>query len=668
MKILLIFFLMIPLQDLQTQVIQGQTEQLTIQEAGDRYIIFDTKTNEFIEVDKSESSADSLLEVSNRLRETDTQASLLAARQARVISEDLEYLDGAARAYNLLGINYANMGDYEEAIQFYVLAMDIEEELGNDSRVAVLLGNFATVYTEQGNLEMTRRYYQESIDRLRKIGETDQIYTSVNNMGVVHRRQGEYDKALDYFFEASEGALAAEPPDSNLYMIAMLNIGNTYRNKEDLDTAIPFFSFAEEYFERNSQSLSLAYLYNFSAALYRDLGDHDRALQYISKAITISEEELYRERLVDAYLIASTIYESINDYTNAFSSFRSYHAINDSIRNVEASERLSELQVRFEVNQKDQEIALLSRDAALANEQFARQELQRNFLGFGVIISLILIALLIYINRIRKNKNSELRESRLEIEEQNKKLSKLNQEKDEFLSLAAHDLRSPLSSVIMIADLIKNTDNISQGELDEYTNLIHLSSEKMLTLINNLLEVQSEKIKYESEELDIMETLQNVVENFQNAAERKKISIKIHSTVESLPIQGISNYVMRIFDNLISNAVKYSPPESVVTISAEAIDGFARITVHDQGPGIPEDEEDKLFKQFGTTSNKPTGNEQSTGLGLYIVKKFTNTMNGSVWYEGEPGKGSSFIVEFKLLNETDTTSSQTSTVSEKVVN
>lgn len=640
-------FTVLTVFDFQANSQNQNSAQLTIEEINNQLFIYNNETEEVLKVAKTEAVADSLINSSNELRGSDTRGSFLAARQALVISRDLGYRDGLARAHNLLGINHFDFGDYEQALTHYFAAMEIEEELGNEDRIASLLNNFALVYAEQGDYEMTANYLMESIDKRKSIGQTSQVFTATNNLGVLYRRQGEYDKALEYFFAAAEGALTAEP-DSNLHMITTLNIGNTYRNKGEFETALPYLEKATEYFEKNDQTLNLAYVNLFLGSLYRDKMELDPALDYTLKAIRLAETEMHRERLKDAHQLASEIYELNGDFKNAFTHFQTYHQISDTLLNNERLQRINELQIRYEVSQKDQEIELLNRESALREAELSQQELYRNFLIAFIIFLGIITLLLIYTNRIKKKNNLTLKKSREEIEEQNKKLFALNKEKDEFLSLAVHDLRSPLSSVMMIADIIKNGGDVSKDELDEYTNLIHVSTQKMLHLVNNLLDIQNEKTQFENEEINIIRVLKNSIENFEKPAKQKNIKLDSEITDEEILIDGNSNYLMRIFDNLISNSIKYSPPGSKVKIFTEHKVNKVRITFKDEGPGISKEEQENLFRQFGTTSNEPTGNESSTGLGLYIVKKFTTAMNGRVWVESEPGKGSAFIIEIAV--------------------
>ncbi|TVR32454.1 MAG: sensor histidine kinase, partial [Balneolaceae bacterium] len=188
-------------------------------------------------------------------------------------------------------------------------------------------------------------------------------------------------------------------------------------------------------------------------------------------------------------------------------------------------------------------------------------------------------------------------------------------------------------------------------------------AEKMIGLVNNLLDIQNKSALTANEELNIVEILKHSVENFEKSANRKNIDLKCAIEDDPILVYGHSNNLVRIFDNLISNSLKYSPFNTTVNISVETNSEHVRVTFKDEGPGISKDEQRNLFRQYGTTSNRPTGNEGSVGLGLYIVKKFTNAMNGDVWCISEPGEGSEFIFELPLVEKTNSASEPETEVS-----
>jgi signal transduction histidine kinase len=129
-----------------------------------------------------------------------------------------------------------------------------------------------------------------------------------------------------------------------------------------------------------------------------------------------------------------------------------------------------------------------------------------------------------------------------------------------------------------------------------------------------------------------------------NEINRKKINVYVEA--EELYAHVDPDYTVQIFENLISNAIKFSPPEKIVKVKLVKSNGKARAEIIDEGPGLTKDDMKKVFGKFQRLSARPTGGEHSTGLGLSIVKKYVEAMNGKVWCESEYGKGANFIVEF----------------------
>jgi signal transduction histidine kinase len=171
----------------------------------------------------------------------------------------------------------------------------------------------------------------------------------------------------------------------------------------------------------------------------------------------------------------------------------------------------------------------------------------------------------------------------------------------------------------------------------------------MIALINNVLKIHTIEAYGSKDSTSLVEInplVKEALQHFSEPSRSKNIRIKTVLNNSIDPIIGDSDNILRIMDNLISNAIKYSPKHSTVIISTVQSADKIRISVRDQGPGISSAEKKKLFKKYSKLSNKPTGNESSTGLGLYIIKKICNTMGGSVRCESELGCGATFIVEF----------------------
>jgi signal transduction histidine kinase len=150
------------------------------------------------------------------------------------------------------------------------------------------------------------------------------------------------------------------------------------------------------------------------------------------------------------------------------------------------------------------------------------------------------------------------------------------------------------------------------------------------------------------EKVNLRKIIRDVNDNLIDEINRKRINLSVEA--EELYAKVDPDYAAQVFENLISNAIKFSPPHKDVKVILIKDNGKARAEIIDEGPGLTEDDKKKVFRKFQRLSAKPTGGEQSTGLGLSIVKKYVEAMNGKVWCESEQGKGANFIVEFNRVD------------------
>ena len=195
-------------------------------------------------------------------------------------------------------------------------------------------------------------------------------------------------------------------------------------------------------------------------------------------------------------------------------------------------------------------------------------------------------------------------------------------------------------------------------------HIVH-TSERMLDLVKKLLDMnqlEAGGMEFQKVEFNILPMVEGIVRQFEAQAAAKHITIHYSSKLAFCRVIADEQAIEQVLDNLLSNAVKYSPHGKNVFVSvrhssdenlhfsdqvtnAPMINGYVRLEVEDEGPGISENDHAKLFEKFSRLSARPTGGEHSTGLGLSIVKKIVEAMNGKVWCESELGKGTTFIVE-----------------------
>ncbi len=243
--------------------------------------------------------------------------------------------------------------------------------------------------------------------------------------------------------------------------------------------------------------------------------------------------------------------------------------------------------------------------------------------------------------------NEDIKNKNMEIAKANEELIELNNEKNNLIGILAHDLRNPITSSLSIAtSLEKNFNHLKEADRTSVSFLVGALNRmnNMIAKILDIRMIEQKKINLNCERMDFEKALQEVISNFNSTAASKKIKIYL----ESKKVYGIAdrNYLIQVFENLLSNAIKFSPPNKKVWARLEEQDGDIRISFTDEGPGLNADDIKKLFKPFQRLSTQPTAGEKSIGLGLSIVKKYVDLMDGRVWCESEPGKGANFIVTF----------------------
>lgn len=245
--------------------------------------------------------------------------------------------------------------------------------------------------------------------------------------------------------------------------------------------------------------------------------------------------------------------------------------------------------------------------------------------------------------------NNNLINLQRELTRKNTELRRLNDLKNKFIGMAAHDLRNPLANIISFSDFLRDElkDSLSENHYNFLKNISH-SSEFMFSLIEDLLDyskIESGKIQMNLEKLDVAKKLKGIVQNFNTLSERKKITIDFSPEQDNVEITADKNKIEQVFQNIINNAIKFSPQHSKINVRLKLKEDSVLIEVQDFGVGIENENLDKVFVPFTSIASKGTAGEKSTGLGMSIVKNIVENHKGKIWLESEPGKGTTFFVE-----------------------
>jgi signal transduction histidine kinase len=301
----------------------------------------------------------------------------------------------------------------------------------------------------------------------------------------------------------------------------------------------------------------------------------------------------------------------------------------------------------------NREVGVLTLERELQDLKLKQSELElsrKNLFIYLAIIGIVLVLTALFalyrVVRLKINTNKRLSEKNKQIRAQNLELNSLNIEKNELIGIVAHDLKNPLTSALSVAELFSSEKNTE--EQNEYLSVILSSLNRMNGLVAKILEIkilESSSLKINKTEVDLKQVTEQVISALKIQSDNKNINIV--ADLDDRTAAMDHSLLVQVLDNLVSNAIKFSNHNSKISVSLKDENQKFRFEIEDEGPGIMEEDKPRLFKKFQKLRAKPTGGENSTGLGLSIVKKYVEAMKGKVWCESEFGYGAKFIVEFE---------------------
>ena len=625
-----------------------------------------------------------LNELSREYRYIALDSSFMYAQQAQVLAEKLDDKLGVGFALRSIGQVYDNQGKYDMALDYQFRALTAFEQADHQPGIASASNLIGDIYRAQEKYEKALINYRRALEIHRSMNNKERIATVLNNMAVCYTRQHFFDKALDTLLYAE--ALYREVQSPHI-MWAWLNLSEYYVLRHDFKNALMYaLQVLDAAHQANDRATIVGALHTIGLS-YSRLARPDSALIYGLRAAQTALQFGFRNELKQSYFVLSEIYSDAHRYDSALYYYKNFATLRDSLLSAEMQNNTMNLQMQLASAKQD--------------EQIKRLSLLRNSLLIGV--GMLVIVAILTTNRYRLKRRSEMelkrtndeilrQQSILEkqateieltntelqstiesIHQRNFELAELNREKNEILGIVAHDLKNPVSNIRMLAKLLRDdASTLSIAEVTEFSGDIYTVSERMFELITTLLDVSAIEqgtLRFTFSVFEIASLAENVVNNYRARAQAKDITLNFE---QNQSVDGLDRYTLvayadknatlQILDNLLSNAVKYSPYgknvwvrvlddyDSMLSASTPKEnllappDEYIRIEIQDEGPGMTDDDKQKLFGKFTRLSAKPTGGEHSTGLGLSIVKKMVEGMNGKVWVESVHGNGATFIV------------------------
>ncbi|MFV1883479.1 MAG: ATP-binding protein [Balneola sp.] len=557
----------------------------------------------------------------------DTELALEVAQQALRYAQ-LANLEGETiLSYLDLGNVYQKQAEFEKAFENFSIGLKLFEKYKPNQNLPLINFHIGVTYLDLHMYEIAEDFLEKARDSF--VDKRDKSLPAYE-LFRVNILKGDTASALKYIHEF-EGMIPEKNGEVNVdYLFHYAVLSEAYVRLGYFDKASTVLSRATPYIERHNRRYYRGIINIALSYISKNKGDLDEAIQYALTALDLFELQKENFYLIKTLDLLADLYSEKDDFEKAFECLKRYDSRQDKLLKA----RQSAIQNRLSDQVNEAEKASAELDAI--EDRLKERQIYFTILLISFLISVLLAA---WAYRLMKQRAKSSHE-----------ISRINDDKNHFIGVVSHDLRSPLNSIMALSSLLNDDPAGSPPEeIKEFSSIILNSSKRMETLINNMLDVN--KIETGNTRLELLPTsikgiIAEIAESMSHLGNEKNITteIKIDDDLPIVMADGIA--VARVLENLISNAYKFSPKQSTVSILATSDDGKVQIVVKDQGHGMSDLDRSKLFQKFEKLSASPTGNEKSTGLGLYIVKNLMAEMKGTVLVESELNRGTSFKLLF----------------------
>lgn len=533
-----------------------------------------------------------------------------------VLNEALEIFDRIGLIEEVYTVQYliANswkvVGNNAKALDYLELALESCQSIKNKYKETEILSSIIEITLQTKSYERAKRLLFEVIKIQKELGLYEKHASSLIRLGSIYDLYNDYAVALDYYLQSLDilRSIPKEDYSGNPFIFEVsCNIAAIYLIYEDYAKADMYYNEASDYAElfnnyavKAKMSLSYSYLRFKQGNKLEALRYAEESLQYFDKIESIISK-------IHIYDNACTVFELLEDFKRCYEF---------SKKIIDLVNKKSEGFFEAKMNDFDSKVKSLDLERQLQTE---------------------------------KNKNEHLQS--------------LDIEKNDYIGMVAHDLKNPISNITLLSKLLQSqAKTLQEDEIIDIANDLIETSERMFGFVNNLLDInviESGVVKVQTTSINVDSLMQIIINHNILPATSKGVQIQFSSLVHQNFLSD-EGRLYQIIENLLTNSIKYTKPNTIVSISTEIFSienkesnerqQYLRISFQDQGQGIPKEEIPNLFKKFAKVSTTPTAGEHSTGLGLSIVKKIVEQLQGKVYCESTVGVGSKFVLEIPFIS------------------
>lgn len=620
------------------------------------------------------------------------------AQKSLAIAKELGGKAQIAAGYSLIASISNEKGDISEAIRYYFAALEIFEELGNEYEQAAIYNNLAIGYEKiglpaeamkhkfsalkifraqnnryaeaivlnniSGNYEIMNQnrraieFLEKAISINQEIESKFELQRNFRNLAQIYIAMQKYDSAKIYLDRVVRMA-KAQKNKGNLAM-AYYNLADFYKAQQQYDQALHFFYQSLGIAEQIKMEYGKLYNYKELAEIYFEQGNYAKAQEYAWKSLEVAKKMEMPGMEEQNALLLYRLYKKQGNAQQALRYHELYAELHDSIFSIKKNHAMEEMTVRFDTEQKEQENLQLKKQNEMNRQIIRNRNLLSVVTGIGLLLTLAFLVVILRARKKLHNANENLKEKNQEINTQkeeiqaqaeelsvtNEKLKEMHAFKESMTSMIVHDLKNPLNNILNLPESLAPTQKL---------DLMKHSGEQMLQLVLNILEVQKfeeAKIQLENKNFNCCQMLDRVLGQLQFLIDEKQIQLEVGVGKEKA-LYADFEITERIFLNLLTNALKYTPANGQIRINASpAGQNWLKLCVCNTGDPIPEKQKALIFQRFAQADSQKSGSIRSTGLGLTFCKLAVEEHGGQIEVFSAPGEDTCFC--FTLPKGEDT--------------
>ncbi|MEM9894728.1 MAG: tetratricopeptide repeat-containing sensor histidine kinase [Bacteroidota bacterium] len=552
-------------------------------------------------------------------------------QRAIPFAESSNDISGLSQVFNNLGLVDWNRGNLNKALDLFLRSYQIEEARGDSIGLIKALNNIGLVYRNMGEEEMALDYFLRTEKLLTPIGNPFRLSQLHNNLGLAYDQLGKRDSS---FYHYRRSLLFAKQADARCYKAhPLLGLADLF-SKVEASSADSLIFYAQK-------SLDLAKTCGLpkiqSGALlilgdgYLRNGFPNQAVALYSQALKLSKENDIKDHIMESHLRFYRMYKIQSNWEMALKSFESYEKVKAELLDEEKIREITLLEAQYEAA-KERQLLMAKQDSErlLFENELQRERVKLTFYAAFAITLFVLILILFRSYKKEKAASKTLAQKNLLIEE-------LSIYKNDLTHMIAHDIKNPLNAIITLS---KKVNNHLGKDIAKAGNTI-------MNLLINMLELEkSREVKpdLKLERCSLLEMLQEACTAVELLLADKSISLN-NEMSEDFELKVDRQMINRVFINLLTNAIKYSPSNDQISISAKANDHRKlKIGISDHGPGVSEEEQQQIFTKYYQSHRQKSGMAPSTGLGLAFCQMAIDLHNGQIEITSKTGQGTTFWI------------------------